>query len=40
MAKPFVADIRLNYEKYFYPEGAVAKVSERDKAVVEFMIRF
>ena len=37
---PFVSDIRLNYEKYFYRDGAVAKPSERDKIVVEFMTRF
>lgn len=37
---PFVSDIRLNYEKYFYRSGAIAKPSERDKIVVEFMTRF
>ena len=37
---PFVSDIRLNYEKYFYRDGAIAKPSERDKIVVEFMTRF
>ena len=37
---PFVSDIRLNYEKYFYRDGAVAKPSERDKIVIEFMTRF
>ena len=39
-AKPFVSDIRLNFEKYFYRAGAVAKPSERDKIVVEVMTRF
>lgn len=39
-AKPFISDIRLNYEKYFYRSGAVAKPSERDKIVVEVMTRF
>lgn len=38
--KPFVADIRLNYEKYFYQHDGVAKTSEKDKVVVEFMLRF
>ena len=40
--KPFVSDIRLNYEKYFYDDNrkADAAVSERDKVVVEFMVRF
>lgn len=37
---PFVSDIRLNYEKYFYREGAVPDISEQDKFVVEFMVRF
>lgn len=40
LKKPFISDIRLNYEKYFYRDGAVAKPSERDKVVVEFMTRF
>ena len=40
LSKPFVSDIRLNYEKYLYREGAIAKPSERDKIVVEFMTRF
>lgn len=40
LSTPFVSDIRLNYEKYFYREGAVAKPSERDKIVLEFMTRF
>lgn len=39
-AKRFVADLRLNYEKYFYPEGSAALESEQDKAVVELMVRF
>lgn len=37
---PFRADIRLNYEAYFYRESAVPAVSEQDKLVVEFMARF
>ena len=40
IAEPFISDIRVNYEKYFYNEGATPKVSEQDKAVIEFMIRF
>lgn len=40
ISKPFVSDIRLNYEKYFYRSGAVAKPSERDKIVIEIMTRF
>ena len=40
LAKPFVSDIRINYEKYFYRDNALPKVSERDKFVVEVMTRF
>lgn len=40
LKKPFVSDIRLNYEKYFYRDGGFAHRSERDKIVVEFMTRF
>lgn len=40
IAKPFISDIRINYEKYFYRSGAVAKASERDKFVIEVMTRF
>lgn len=39
-SKPFISDIRINYEKYFYRDGAIPKPSERDKIVVEFMTRF
>lgn len=35
----FPTDIRLNYEKYWYPHGG-AKESEQDKIVCELMIRF
>jgi len=34
------ADIRINYEKYFYDDTSLAKTSERDKAVVELMVHF
>ena len=40
IAGPFVADIRLNYEKYFYRHDGIAKPSEKDKFVVEFMTHF
>lgn len=36
----FQADIRLNYEKYFYSDNAVIKDSEMDKLVVELMVCF
>ena len=38
--KPFVSDIRINYEKYFYATGAIAKPSERDKIVIEVVTHF
>ncbi len=37
---PLTADIRLNYEKYFYRSGAVVKTSEHDKTVIEFVTHF
>lgn len=40
LAKKMNADIRLNYEKYFYDDLTLAKPSERDKAVVELVIHF
>ena len=40
LAKKMNADIRLNYEKYFYKDISLAKSSERDKAVVELVIHF
>ncbi len=40
LSKPFMSDIRVNYEKYFYHEKSLAKTSERDKFVVEFVTRF
>lgn len=35
----FPTDLRVNYEKYWYPHGG-AKESEQDKLVCELMIRF
>ena len=40
LKKPFVSDIRVNYEKYFYKNNGVPRPSEKDKIVVEFMTRF
>ena len=40
MNKPFVSDIRINYEKYFYRKDGVVKASEKDKFVIEIMTRF
>ena len=32
LSKAFRTDLRLNFEKYFYPEGSIAKESERTSA--------
>lgn len=40
MAKKMNADIRINYEKYFYDDKSLAKTSERDKIVCELVIHF
>lgn len=40
LGKAFVADLRINYEKYFYKRGGTAKESEQDKLVLEVMTRF
>lgn len=40
LSKPFISDIRINYEKYHYPNGAKVKISEQDKLVIEVMTRF
>lgn len=40
MGKKMNADIRINYEKYFYKNDALAKRSERDKAVIELVLHF
>lgn len=37
---PFRADIRLNYEAYFYRTGIIPALSEQNKWVLEFMARF
>ena len=36
----FKSNIRINYEKYFYTHPEMARLSERDKIVVEFMTHF
>ena len=40
LSKAFRTDLRLNFEKYFYPENSIAKESEQDKVVLELMVRF
>ena len=37
---PVQADLRLNYEQYFYRSGAIPAVSEQSKFVVEFVAHF
>lgn len=34
------ADVRINYEQYFYRCGAVPKISEQNKIVLEFVTHF
>lgn len=38
--KSLQADIRLNYEQYFYADGVTPNISEQSKAVVEFVVHF
>ena len=38
--KPFLSDIRINAEKYFYRNDGTPNTSERDKIGIEFMTRF
>ena len=40
LSKAFIADLRLNFEKYFYKKSGVPKESEQDKIIIEFMTRF
>lgn len=34
------ADIRLNYEQYFYNKGVTPAISEQNKIVLEFVAHF
>lgn len=34
------AELRFNYEKYFYPSTAIVGISDQDKVIVEIMCRF
>lgn len=38
--KSLQADIRLNYEQYFYNKGVTPAISERNKIVLEFVAHF
>lgn len=40
LAKPFHADLRINYEKYFYQDWAEADPDKQDKLVIELVARF
>lgn len=33
-------DVRINYENYFYRDGIVAPAGDRDKILVELVVRF
>lgn len=35
-----LAELRLNYEQYFYPRDAIPAISEQSKAVIELMVHF
>lgn len=37
---PLLADIRLNYEQYFYKEGVSPLISEQNKIALEFVAHF
>lgn len=39
-SKKLYADLRLNYEKYFYPHHPEISISGHDKIVAEIMVRF
>lgn len=38
--KSLQADLRLNYEQYFYAKGVTPAISEQNKAVAEFVVHF
>jgi len=38
--KSLQADIRLNYEQYFYNKGVNPAISEQNKIVMEFVAHF
>lgn len=38
--KSLQADIRLNYEQYFYNKGIIPSISEQNKIVLEFVAHF
>lgn len=40
LSKPFFADLRINYEKYFYDDWSLADDANKDKLVVEMVVRF
>ncbi|MCI6278857.1 MAG: OprO/OprP family phosphate-selective porin [Bacteroidales bacterium] len=35
-----ISNIRINFEKYFYTQPELARISEKDKLVIEFMTHF
>ena len=39
-ASPFNAELRLNYENYFYDSDIAPKTAEQDKVVAELVVNF
>ena len=40
LVRPFMADLRINYEKYFYADWSKADPNKQDKLTIEMMVRF
>lgn len=40
LSTPFTADVRCNYEQYFYGDDAIIGTSDHNKLVVELMVHF
>ena len=40
LAKPILAELRINYEKYFHKDWNSISVDDNDKLVIEIVARF
>ena len=40
LAKPILAELRINYEKYFHKDWSSISVDDNDKLVIEIVARF
>ncbi|MGN0186968.1 MAG: porin [Paludibacteraceae bacterium] len=40
LSKPFLVDLRINYEKYFYNDWSLAEADKQDKVTLEMVVRF